>query len=40
MRHDGSRVTRLTDDAGSDTIPDWQRFPGHGARPPACRHPR
>jgi TolB protein len=38
MRHDGSRVTGLTGSDASATIPDWQRFPGHGA-PPPCRHP-
>jgi TolB protein len=40
MRRDGSRPTRITGDGASDTIPDWQRFPGHGVRPPSCRHPR
>jgi TolB protein len=40
MRRDGSRLVRLTHDTASDTIPDWQRFPGHGTRPPSCRHPR
>ena len=39
MRRDGSRVSRLISDNSSDTIPDWQRFPGGGQRPPSCRHP-
>lgn len=39
MRRDGTRVNRLTTDSASDTIPDWQRFSGHGQAPPSCRHP-
>jgi hypothetical protein len=39
MRRDGSRVSRITSDGASDTIPDWQRFPGDGHAPPSCQHP-
>ena len=38
MRASGADAVRVTSDSASDTIPDWQRFPGAGQRPPDCRH--